>query len=220
MQVKSFWAAVRRAWALKEWGRVSRHETGAAAAKARFDPGDVISRLLLTAAGGEEAQIPDAMRLVHLQFRRFAGCAFCNLHLRSFEARHDEIAAAGVREVVVFRSTAEQLQRDPGEVPYAIILDPDGRLYDRFGVGSGLRSVLDPRAALMALPNLVRSFLSGRRIGLPAEGGRVEGLLGFPADFLIGTDGRIIACDYGDHADDGWSVDELLALARRREFRS
>jgi peroxiredoxin len=202
---------------------VSRHETGAAApapAKARIKPGGVIGGLLLTGAGGEEVRIPDATRLVHLQFRRFAGCAFCNIHLRSFEARHDEIAASGVREVVVFRSTAEQLQRDPGEVPYAIILDPEGRLYKGFGVGSGARAVLDPRAALMALPNLVRSLLSGRRVGLPAEGGRVEGLLGFPADFLIGTDGLVVACNYGDHADDGWSVDELLALARRREART
>ena len=39
------------------------------------------------------------------------------------------------------------------------------------------------------------------------------GRLGLPGDFLIGSDGRVIACKYGEHADDQWSVDELLALA-------
>jgi hypothetical protein len=34
-----------------------------------------------------------------------------------------------------------------------------------------------------------------------------------PADFLIGSDGLVIACKYGDHANDHWSVDEVLAHA-------
>lgn len=46
-----------------------------------------------------------------------------------------------------------------------------------------------------------------------------EDHLGKPADFLIETDGTIRARKYGLHADDQWSVDELLDLAsggRRR----
>jgi hypothetical protein len=45
----------------------------------------------------------------------------------------------------------------------------------------------------------------------PREG---ESKLGLPADFLIGTDGRILALKYGVHAYDQWTVDELLSLAR------
>jgi hypothetical protein len=37
------------------------------------------------------------------------------------------------------------------------------------------------------------------------------GSLGLPADFLIATDGRVLACKYGSHAFDQWSVDEILA---------
>jgi hypothetical protein len=37
--------------------------------------------------------------------------------------------------------------------------------------------------------------------------------LGLPGDFLIAPDGRVIASKYGAHADDQWSVDEILALA-------
>jgi hypothetical protein len=40
------------------------------------------------------------------------------------------------------------------------------------------------------------------------------GRLGRPADFLIGSDGRVLACKYGAHAYDQWSVDELLTIVR------
>jgi hypothetical protein len=35
--------------------------------------------------------------------------------------------------------------------------------------------------------------------------------MGLPADFLVGTDGAILAAKYGEFVDDHWSVDELLA---------
>jgi hypothetical protein len=40
-----------------------------------------------------------------------------------------------------------------------------------------------------------------------------ESVLGLPADFLIEPDGRVRAARYGRHANDQWSVDELLSLA-------
>jgi hypothetical protein len=50
----------------------------------------------------------------------------------------------------------------------------------------------------------------GRAPSLTPAGGR----LGLPADFLIASDGRVLALKYGSHAYDQWSVDELLALAQ------
>jgi len=38
--------------------------------------------------------------------------------------------------------------------------------------------------------------------------------LGLPAACLIACGGRVVACKYGDHAYDQWSVDELLDIAR------
>ncbi len=170
----------------------------------RLDPGT-----LVTTVG--TVRIPDAENLVHLQFRRFAGCPFCSVHLRAFARRHAEIAAAGIREVVVFRSTATALQQHHGDLPFALVADPEDRLYNRFGVGSGWRALLDPRALLMALPRVVRML--PRLPGLPPWG---RGALGLPADFLIAPDGTVLACRYGTHADDQWSVDELLAHAGQR----
>jgi len=32
-----------------------------------------------------------------------------------------------------------------------------------------------------------------------------------PADFLIASDGQLLACKYGEHVYDLWSVDDVLA---------
>ncbi|WP_234310769.1 MULTISPECIES: hypothetical protein [unclassified Streptomyces] len=53
----------------------------------------------------------------------------------------------------------------------------------------------------------VREVARGRE-HLPStspNGGR----LGLPADFLIGSDGRVLAAQYGEHVYDQWPVDEL-----------
>jgi peroxiredoxin len=177
----------------------------------RIHVGQVIDKKTLADTDSRSVPIPDERRLVHLQFRRFAGCPFCSLHLRSFARRHDEITAANIREVAVFRSTPAALQRHHNNLPFAIVADPHGKLYTDFGVGSGPGALLNPRVMLLALPNVLR-MLPGLP-GLPSSG---ESALGLPADFLIATDGTVRACKYGEHADDQWSVDELLALAHDR----
>jgi peroxiredoxin len=176
-------------------------------------PGDAVRARELTTIAGTPVAVPDRDHLVHLQFRRFAGCPVCHLHLRSFVRRHDEVTGAGVREVVVFHSTAEDLRPHAGDLPFAVIADPDKRLYVEFGVESSLRALLDPRAwpgivlgVLHSLGDVVR-----RRRPAPSlvpAGGRY----GLPADLLIDRDGRVLAAKYGRHADDQWSVDELLGL--------
>jgi peroxiredoxin len=175
--------------------------------------GNIISKTTLVTVESEPVQIPDAKHLVHLQFRRFAGCPFCSMHLRSIVRRHDEIAAAGIREVVAFRSTAAMLRRHHADLPFAIVPDPQGELYDEYGVASALGAVFNPRVLLAAVPAVM-----GMLPKLPAFPPKGEGLLGLPAEFLIATDGRVIASQYGAHADDQWSVDELLSLAKSRSL--
>jgi peroxiredoxin len=178
--------------------------------------GTVITGRALDPVTGPPVAVPDPSRLVHLQFRRFAGCPVCNLHLHSFVRRHGEIVAAGVREVVMFHSPAAELLEHVDGLPFAVVADPDKRLYAEFGVEAGPRALLHPRAWLP----IVRAVLVGTwNIALgrrrpPASrphGGRV----GLPADFLIDGDGRVLACKRGEHAYDQWSVDEVLELAAR-----
>ncbi len=177
-------------------------------------PGSLLPARELTAVSGRPIAIPDPERMIHLQFRRFAGCPVCNLHLRSVVRRYDEIEAAGVREVVVFHSPAEELAEHTADLPFPLIADPGKRLYVEFGVESAPRSLLDPRVwgpIVRAVTLSAWAILRGRERGPAARphGGR----LGLPADFLIGRDGRVLAAKYGEHAYDQWSVDELLDLA-------
>jgi len=171
--------------------------------------GSVVAARELTGVSGEAVPIPDPDRIVHLQFRRFAGCPICNVHLQSIVRRHDEIANAGIREVVVFHSTDQELRRYVGELPFPVVGDPPKALYAEFGVGSSPRSVLDPRAVPPALIPIWRN----RRQMPPANLHPTGGHLGLPADFLIGPDGRVLACKRGRHANDQWTVDEVLAHA-------
>jgi AhpC/TSA family len=139
----------------------------------------------------------------------------CNLHLHSFSRRHGEIEAANIREVDVFHSSAEQLAKYAKDLPFALVPDPDRKLYKEFGVDTSLRALLDPRVWVFIIAGISHSLFEivTRKYAVPTlapEGGR----LGGPADLLIATNGTILASKHGEHAYDQWSVDELLCLAR------
>jgi peroxiredoxin len=177
---------------------------------------DVLNRRELVDIHGDLVRVPDLRRLVHLQFRRYAGCPVCNLHLRSIALRHDQILAAGIREVVVFHSSAETMLGFQGGLPFAAIADPEKKLYAEFGVQK-----MSPMAALMAALSPRSWRAAGRALmrapSLRGAAGRGEEHLGLPADFLIGPDGRVLAARYGKYVDDQWSVDELLDLAKNTQ---
>jgi peroxiredoxin len=178
--------------------------------------GDQFPQLKLTGISEESITLPDpSSRLTHVQFRRFAGCPICNLHLRSITERLDEISAAGVREVVVFHSTPAELRKYEDGLPFPVVGDPEKELYRRFGVEASAKAILKP-GAWRALPagwwHAARTAITKRRALLPAN--PTNGNLGLPADILIDADGRVAAVKYGEHAYDQWSVDELLALTR------
>ena len=176
--------------------------------------GDQISARALQGLDGRMIQVPDGKNLVHLQLRRFAGCPICNLHLRSVVQRKDEIALAGIHEVVVFHSTREELRHYAADLPLDTVADPGRELYREFGVERSASAVLNPRL-WPRFPRIMftalRSALRGR--GLPPLRPN-GGLLGRPADILMSPGGRVVAVKYGAHAYDQWSVDELLACAK------
>jgi peroxiredoxin len=180
----------------------------------RIAIGDVVPTRQLTTIRDSRITVPTPDALTHLQFRRYAGCPICNLHLRSVAKRHDEIVAAGIREVVVFHSRAEDMRPHQGQLPFDAIADPERVLYKEFGVEASIRAVIHPRAWLTPMnpktyPIVARGLRAGGSPG-PRHG---DSALGLPADFLITPEGRVRAVKYGRHANDQWSVDELLSLA-------
>jgi len=179
---------------------------------AQVKAGDVLERREQTTIQGEPVQVPDAERLTHLQFRRYSGCPVCNLHLRSVVTRIGDIEGAGIREVVVFHSDAETMRQFQGQLPFAVISDPEKELYAEFGV----EKKMSPLAALnlKLLKTIPRAALRApskrKSIGIGEE------KFNNPADFLIEPGGRVVAAKYGSHIADQWSVDELLELAESR----
>ena len=140
---------------------------------------------------GANVSVPDQNQFILLQFRRFAGCPICNLHLQSFVRRHNEIRDAGVREVVIFHSGDDELLPFQGSFPFDIIGDPEPSLYRQYGVETSIFAIVNPAAwPAMIKGNLAKSKPSMKRI---PKGGP----LGLPADFLIAPDGNVLACQYG-----------------------
>lgn len=187
----------------------------------KLSPGDTITPRVLTTIRSDVVPVPDPHHLVHLQFRRYAGCPICNVHLRSVARRHDEIRAAGIREVAVFHSPPEDMLPHQGDLPFAVVADPQRLLYAEFGVEASRRAITHPRAWTTPLhPNVYPVVLRGLRNGGSPGPRHGETVLGLPADFLIDPAGRVVAVRYGQHANDQWTVDELigLGLSERAEF--
>lgn len=183
----------------------------------QLSTGAVIPARLLETITGRSLSLPAATGTTHVQFRRFAGCPICSLHLRSFADRHQELADAGITEVAFFHSTVEALRGYQTLLPFAVVADPDKVVYREFGVETSVRAIADPRSWSSAFRGY-RAKLGHRNdpnySGVGSNDGTTH--LGLPADFLIDADGTVVAAHYGRHADDQWSVDELLAIRHAR----
>ena len=108
--------------------------------------------------------------------------------------------------MIIFNSTRERILADLPDCPFTLIADPHRSLYAEFGVDQSVMAVLNPAVWLPALRGAMQFGVQ-----VPRDD---ETSLGLPADFLIRNDGKIVAAHYGKHANDQWSVDELLTLAR------
>jgi len=179
----------------------------------QIKPGDFVEPCVLETVQGTGVPIPPpAQTMLHLQFRRFAGCPICNLHLRSFIRRYRELEENQIQEVAVFHSPKSAMLEHQLSAPFPFVVDPDKKLYKSFGVEASIMSILNPKAWPAAIKGLI---VQGP--GFPSRG---ESALGLPADFLIDSTGMIIAVHYGKHASDQLGFDELLELVRKAKQRN
>jgi len=99
----------------------------------KFKSGDMLPTMVMEAVTGEAINLPDAKRLVHLQFRRFVDCPICNTHIGQFRKRAREIEAAGIKEVIVFHSSPKSIRSYQKDVPFLMVGDPKKAHYRNFG---------------------------------------------------------------------------------------
>lgn len=177
--------------------------------EARLTPGRRITPFTVESLSHGALALPDA-GLVHLQFRRYAGCPICNFHLRDFRARHAELVKAGVKTVAFFQSTADEMRPFQGDLPFPSVPDPGHSWYARFGVVDRSKlAALHPSAAWAA----TKGMAAGKfKITLANPAFDV-----LPADVLLAPDGTVVGLKYGTHANDHWDVDDVLALARQHQ---
>lgn len=170
----------------------------------RRQVGEVIAPLTLETLCHGPLALPGT-GLVHLQFRRFAGCPICNLHLQSFVRGLPRLQAAGVTTVAFFHSSAESMQPFQGDLPFPTVPDLERRWYAHFGVERSLWAVAHPRVMAAA----VRGLFTARSSPFVGEGGQQ----GLPADLLLDAQGVVQAVKYGAHANDQWEVEDVVAVA-------
>lgn len=175
--------------------------------RGRWREGDRLPTLSFTGLRGENIALPERDRFLHLQFRRFAGCPVCNLHLRTFAREHARLRDARVTTVAFFHSPATLMQPYQGDLPFACVADPTRHWYRYFGVERSWRAAAHPSVLWAAARGLFQAPSN------PFAGGTEQA--GLPADFLIDRHGVIAALHYGAHANDQWSIDELLDLAKQ-----
>src|SRR5437016_12715651 len=102
----------------------------------KFKPGDTVPATTLVSVTGESIKFPDPNRVVHLQLRRFVDCPICNTHIAEMRGRAREIEAAGIKEVIVFHSSARSIRSYQKDVPFALVVDPKKTLNKKFSVGT------------------------------------------------------------------------------------
>jgi thioredoxin-dependent peroxiredoxin len=149
-----------------------------------------------------------AGRVLLLSFLRYASCPMCNLRVRELRSAYPALRARGVEVAVVFHSPARSILRHAGrhDPPFPLIADPDRRLYAAYGVERSW-----PRLAMsVVLPPFLLAAAKASALGY--WGGRVDGEWArLPADFLIGSGGRVLVAHYGAHLGDHLPVSHALA---------
>ncbi len=167
--------------------------------------GDQLAPRTLTTTHDLEVRLPARTGLTHLQLRRFAGCPICNLHLQSVMRRRDELINVGVEEIIVFPSRRENLLKYHGDIPFHLIADPKRALYTELDARRSLAAVGPAAMGAMA-----RGVRAASRVPLVPDGSAFQ----LPVDVMLRPDGTIVDIQYGRHADDQWTVEEILERAK------
>lgn len=171
----------------------------------RLQPGTLAPSFGATALGGANVSL-DALRgrTVLLKFYRFATCPICNLHMHRFIQEHPQLEAAEVKTVVFFHSPESKLAAtNESMTPFDLVPDPDKRVFRRYGVETGWLGMFSPA--------VMRDYITAMRAGFePGFFTSEGGINGYPADFLIDSDGRIRLARYGKHYADSLTVAEVL----------
>ena len=143
-----------------------------------------------------------------LFFLRYVGCPVCQLKLAQLTKDHDLFHGAGLRVFAVLQSNPSTVAEalSGRQLPFTIICDPDGEIFERFGVAPGnLLTYLAPSALRESRRASREGFRHGKR-----EGNEMQ----LPAVFVTTEKGLIEYAYYGATIADVPSAKVILEAAR------
>ncbi len=192
-----------------------------AAVMSRADA-ELASSSLVTQALGAGALAPDfslpdrngrSIRLsralrngpVIISFYRGDWCPYCNLELRAYAARSEEIEAAGARLIAISPQRPDEARTDD-TFPFDVVSDDGSKVAASFGVAFDLAAELRPLYSRLghALP-----VVNGEGWTLPV-----------PATFVVAPSGeitfRFVDTDYRRRLDPSEAIAAAIAAAERK----
>lgn len=146
--------------------------------------------------GNLYAPRPKSGDMLLISFMRNAACALCNLRIHELIQRFPDFQRDGLEVLAIFESPAVNIARNVSRqgVPFPIIADPAGHLYDLYGVETSEEKVTATLGSDWQNELVKRAAEIGYTL-TPEEGSNFFRL---PADFLIDSQGRITAAFYSD----------------------
>ena len=175
----------------------------------RLEPGMKAPDFTGETMGGEQLALEDLRgKTVLLKFYRFASCPICNLHVREYVKKADEMERAGITTVMVYHSPRELMEsKIKTQVPFAMISDPGKQIFDEYGVEFTWKGMFTLRVWQRYMKAMLYGFVT-RPIG--HEGS----MKGHPADFFIDPQGRVRYAHYGTDYTDSLTADEAVRIAQ------
>ena len=133
---------------------------------------------------------------VLLSFFRNSACALCNLRVHQLIERYPQYQAQGLAVIAVFESSQESIRQYVGkqDAPFPIIPDPDGTLYNLYGVEVSEAKVQATLRHDQTQTIIAQAYEAG--FELTEEPG--SNFHRIPADFLLAPDGKIHTAFYAE----------------------
>ena len=139
-----------------------------------------------------------------LIFLRYYGCPVCQMDMAEIKREIDLVRKKGGRVFVALQSEQETLASliKKDDFPFTIICDPQGKIYQLYGVeAGGIIKYLHPAGLLAAIKAISRGFRHGKFEGKETQ---------LPAAFALNAQKVIKYVHYGENISDIPSLTKML----------
>jgi hypothetical protein len=128
----------------------------------------------------------------------------------------ERIAALPLRRFAIFPSPPELLRKYTARfpLPFKVLTDPGETVTESYGLE---RSVLGTAKSLRRPSHALEGIRAAPKWS-PLDGGGSK--FRIPADFLLGADHRVRVAYYGEEADDGIALEDVISFVESEAQRA